>query len=71
MAQEVECLPSKGGALSSGLPKIKKKKERKNICKAGHRSLMPLILATWEAEIRRIAIQGQHRQIVHETPSPK
>jgi hypothetical protein len=26
--------------------------------------LMPIILATWEAEIRRIEVQGQPRQIV-------
>jgi hypothetical protein len=26
-------------------------------------------LATWEAEIRRITVQGQPRQIVHKTPS--
>jgi hypothetical protein len=28
---------------------------------------MPVILATWEAEIGRIAVSGQSRQIVHET----
>jgi hypothetical protein len=32
---------------------------------------MPIILATWEAEIQRIAVQAQPRQIIHETPSPK
>jgi hypothetical protein len=32
---------------------------------------MPVILATWKAEIRRIMVQGQPRKIVHETPSPK
>jgi hypothetical protein len=30
---------------------------------------MPVILATWEAEIRRIAVPSQPRQIVHETLS--
>jgi hypothetical protein len=30
---------------------------------------MPVILATWEVEIRRIAVQGQLGQIVLETPS--
>jgi hypothetical protein len=32
---------------------------------------MPVILATWKAEIRRIKAQGQPRQIVQETPSAK
>jgi hypothetical protein len=33
---------------------------------------MPIILATWEAEIRRrIMVRGQPGQIVHETPSSK
>jgi hypothetical protein len=32
---------------------------------------MPVILATQEAEIRRIAVQSQPRKIVHETLSRK
>jgi hypothetical protein len=40
----------------------------KYYCYAGHRELMTVILATWEAEIRRIVVQGQPRQIVQETP---
>jgi hypothetical protein len=32
---------------------------------------MPVILATQEAEIKRIAVQSQLRQIVHETLSRK
>jgi hypothetical protein len=32
---------------------------------------MPLILATQKAEIRRITVQSQPRQIVHETLSQK
>jgi hypothetical protein len=31
----------------------------------------PVILATWEANIRKIMVQGQPWQIVQETPSPK
>jgi hypothetical protein len=33
--------------------------------------LTPVILATWEAEIRRMEVQGQPRQTVYRTPSPK
>jgi hypothetical protein len=33
--------------------------------------LAPVILAIWEAEIWRIIVQGQPRQIVHETPISK
>jgi hypothetical protein len=40
------------------------------IC-AGHWWLTPLILATWEAEIRRIEVQGQSGQIDHKNPFPK
>jgi hypothetical protein len=32
---------------------------------------MPVILATLEAEIKRIVVLGQPRQIVQEPPSPK
>jgi hypothetical protein len=32
---------------------------------------MSVILATWEAEIKRISVQGQPRKIVQETLSPK
>jgi hypothetical protein len=33
--------------------------------------LIPVILPTWESEIGRTEVQGQPRQIIHETPSPK
>jgi hypothetical protein len=36
---------------------------------AGHWWLTPVILATWEAEIRRITVHSQLRQIVLETLS--
>jgi hypothetical protein len=32
---------------------------------------MPIILATWEAEIGRIVVPGQPRQIIWKTLSPK
>jgi hypothetical protein len=32
---------------------------------------MPVILAIWKAEIRSIAVEGQPRQIVNETPISK
>jgi hypothetical protein len=32
---------------------------------------MPIILVTWEAEIRRITVQGQPKQIVHKTTISK
>jgi hypothetical protein len=32
---------------------------------------MPVIISTSEAEIRKIMVQSQTRQIVHETPSSK
>jgi hypothetical protein len=38
---------------------------------AGHLWLIPVILATWEADIRRITVQGQFWQIVGKIPSPK
>jgi hypothetical protein len=32
--------------------------------------ITPVILATWEAEIRRITVQAQPRQIVPDLPPP-
>jgi hypothetical protein len=47
----------------------KKRKEEKK--RAGHRWLTPVILATQEAEIRRITVPSQPAQIVCETLSQK
>jgi hypothetical protein len=38
---------------------------------AGHRWLTPIILVTWEADIRRIKIGSQPEQAIQRTPSPK
>jgi hypothetical protein len=49
--------------------KQKKKQSKKSYEEAGHCWLTPVILATQEAEIRRITVRSQPRQIVHETLS--
>jgi hypothetical protein len=36
-----------------------------------HQWLTPIILASWEAEIRRITVQSQHGQIASDTLSQK
>jgi hypothetical protein len=53
-------------AVSLRNPKIAFKK-----CQAGHQLLTPVILATWEAEIRRISVRGQPSKIDFHIPSPK
>jgi hypothetical protein len=43
----------------------------KILTSAGGQWLMPVIIATQEAEIRRILVRSQPRQIVHNTLSQK
>jgi hypothetical protein len=38
---------------------------------AGHQCLKPVVLAIWEAEIRRITVQNQPGKIIHKTLSRK
>jgi hypothetical protein len=40
----------------------------KKVLLVGHQLLMPVILATWKAEIRRIAVRGLPSQKVSKTP---
>jgi hypothetical protein len=51
-------------SFDKGDPMIKKKKARKLLAK-------PVLLATWETEIRRIEVLGQPGQMVSETPISK
>jgi hypothetical protein len=54
---------------NSSITKTKQKERLKILLLAGHQWLMAIILATWEAEIRRIPVSGQSRQIVLKTSS--
>jgi hypothetical protein len=64
VAKEVRAPPSKHEALSSkpGItnntfpPPKKKKKTQNKVCSSRHWKFMPVMLASWEAEIRRIAV---------------
>jgi hypothetical protein len=50
---------------------FRRKKIGTTMREAGHPQLMPVIIATQEAEIRRIAVQSQYGQIVLKTLSQK
>jgi hypothetical protein len=65
VARVVECLPSKDKAPSSN-PSTPRKEKRKEPTLAKHRWLTPIILATQEAEIRRILVPSQSWQTVSE-----
>jgi hypothetical protein len=74
VAQVIVCVPSIRKALGS-IPSLKerevreeeKRKEKTKLL--GPRGLTPVILAIQEAEIRRIEVQSQFRQIVLKTLS--
>jgi hypothetical protein len=52
------------------IPKLNRCERKKRIgTSSGPQWLMPIILATWEAEIRRIEVPSQPRQIVLKTQS--
>jgi hypothetical protein len=53
------------------MKQVSTEREKPHTLSVEHQWLMPIILATWETEIGRIAIRDQSKQIVHETPSPK
>jgi hypothetical protein len=68
----VEHLSSKHEALNSNaVPPKKKNKKKKTNLFARCQWLMPVILVTQEAEIRRISVRSQPRQIVCEILSQK
>jgi hypothetical protein len=67
MTQAVEHLLCKREALSSNPSPIKRKK----CILAGCQWLMPIILTSHKAGIRRIAVRSQSRQILRETLSWK
>jgi hypothetical protein len=74
MGQVVESLHSNLEALSSIPRTAEKEKEKKRIlCLNKNESqwLMSAILATWEAEIRRIQFQVSPGKIVLKTTPPK
>jgi hypothetical protein len=53
-----------GGGAAGGRKRRRKRKKKGG---ARHWSLIHVILAVWEAEIRRLMIQGQPREIVQWT----
>jgi hypothetical protein len=64
------CFAATRGVLCP-IPASRAIRRTKSSIQAGHQWLTPVILATWEAEIRRITVQGQSRQIVCKTPISK
>jgi hypothetical protein len=66
VAQVVEHLPSKYEQPLVQTPVPPKNKREREICQT--QWFKPIILASWETETGRMMLQGQPRQIVHETP---
>jgi hypothetical protein len=60
-----------GGQIGFNFISPEKVPPQQGSSQAGHRWLSPVILAPQEAEIRRITVGSQPRQIVHETLSQK
>jgi hypothetical protein len=69
VAQAVEHLLCKAQNPEFKLQAHQKKKKKRKIILCRRQWLTPVILATQEAEIRRIMVQSQPEQIVHETLS--
>jgi hypothetical protein len=71
--QLMPVIPALGGLMQEdfkfkvSLSCIVRRCLKKQTKQTGHWWLMPVILATWEAEIERIQEQGQPRQIVPKT----
>jgi hypothetical protein len=61
-AEVVGYLPCKHGAMSSSPTAAPPQQKKKHIARC--RGLMPIILATQEAEIKRITVRSQTREIV-------
>jgi hypothetical protein len=64
-------MSSRPAEFKTSLGYVVRSCSKQNKIQLGTQWLTPVILATQEAEIRRIAVRGQPRQIVRETLSQK